>query len=80
MAKAERKGEGKLPSKPADLAPHLIGTKGKVGRPPAAVPHEPLTFKVTSAFKREFRMAAADRGIRLNALLAEAFEAWKARA
>jgi len=77
MAKAERKEEGKLPSKPADLAPHLIGTKGKVGRPPAAIAHEPLTFKVSAEFKRQFRVAAANRGIRLNELLVEAFETWR---
>jgi len=69
-----------LPStKPADLAPHLIGTKGQVGRPaPAAAANEPMNFKMPAAFKREFRMAAADRGLRMNELLAEAFEAWKA--
>jgi hypothetical protein len=38
-----------------------------------------MNFKVSAAFKREFRMAAADRGIRLNELLLEAFDAWKAR-
>jgi len=70
-----------LPStKPADLAPHLIGTKGQVGRPvPAATANEPMNFKMSPEFKREFRMAAADRGLRLNELLIEAFEAWKAK-
>jgi hypothetical protein len=69
-----------LPStKPADLAPHLIGTKGQVGRPTqAAAANEPMNFKMPAAFRREFRMAAADRGLRMNELLAEAFEAWKA--
>lgn len=70
-----------MPStKPADLAPHLIGTKGKVVRPSPAAQNEPMNFKVSPAFKREFRMAAADRGLRLNELLIEAFEAWKERA
>jgi hypothetical protein len=70
-----------LPStKAADLDPRLIGTKGKVGRPAAtAAPNEPMNFKVSPAFKREFRMAAADRGLRLNELLVEAFDAWKER-
>jgi hypothetical protein len=36
-----------------------------------------MNFKMSAAFKREFRMAAADRGLRMNELLAEAFEAWK---
>ena len=70
-----------MPStKVADLDPGLIGTKGKVGRPaPASAPNEPMNFKVSPAFKREFRMAAADRGLKLNELLLEAFDAWKAR-
>jgi hypothetical protein len=69
-----------LPStKPADLAPHLIGTKGTVTRPSRAAQNEPMNFKVSPAFKREFRMAAADRGLRLNELLIEAFDAWKER-
>jgi hypothetical protein len=70
-----------LPSlKPADLAPHLIGTKGQVRRPvPATAANEPMNFKMSPQFKREFRMAAADRGLRLNELLIEAFEAWKAK-
>ena len=79
--KPERKGEGKLPnSKPADLAPHLIGTKGNVERPQTGTSNEPLTFKVSAEFKRRFRMAAADRGIRLNELLVQAFEAWETQA
>jgi predicted HicB family RNase H-like nuclease len=41
--------------------------------------NEPLTFKVSAEFKRQFRMAAADRGIRLNELLIQAFDAWKAK-
>jgi hypothetical protein len=66
-------------AKPADLAPHLIGTKGLVGKPtPAAgIPNEPLNFKMSPAFKREFKMAAVSHGLRLNELLVEAFEAWK---
>jgi hypothetical protein len=36
-----------------------------------------MNFKMPAAFKREFRMAAADCGLRMNELLAEAFEAWK---
>ena len=70
-----------MPStKPADLAAHLIGTKGQVGRPThtVAAANEPMNFKMSTEFKREFRMAAADRGIRMNELLVEAFEAWKA--
>ena len=66
-------------AKPADLAPHLIGTKGLVGKPTptAGAPNEPLNFKMSPAFKREFKMAAVSRGLRLNELLVEAFEAWK---
>jgi hypothetical protein len=65
-------------TKPADLAPHLIGTKGHVGKPtPTAAPNEPLNFKMSPAFKREFKMAAVSNGLRLNELLVEAFEAWK---
>jgi hypothetical protein len=66
-------------AKPSALSPDLIGTKGKVGRPPLATANEPLTFKVSAAFKREFRMAAADRGIKLNELLVQSFAAWKAQ-
>ena len=70
-----------MPStKPADLAPHLIGTKGQVGRPvPVGTANEPMNFKMSPEFKREFRMAAADRGLRMNELLVEAFAAWKAQ-
>jgi hypothetical protein len=65
-------------AKPADLAPHLIGTKGQVGKPATiAAPNEPLNFKMSPAFKREFKMAAVAHGLRLNELLVEAFEAWK---
>ncbi len=72
-------------AKPADLAPHLIGTKGQVQKPsPSAssaqatsAPNEPLNFKMPPAFKREFKVAAVSRGLRLNELLVEAFEAWK---
>jgi hypothetical protein len=69
-------------AKTADLAPHLVGTKGQVAKPSAseqaaAGPNEPLNFKMSPAFKREFKMAAAANGLRLNELLVEAFEAWK---
>jgi hypothetical protein len=78
--KAQKKGERKLPNaKPADLAPHLIGAKGKVERPrPAsAAGNEPLTFKVSAEFKREFRRYAVDHDLRLNQVLVRAFEALK---
>jgi predicted HicB family RNase H-like nuclease len=68
-----------LPStKTADLAPHLIETKGKSGRPRPAAENEPMNFKVSPEFKRRFRIAAAERGVRLNELLIEAFEVWEA--
>jgi hypothetical protein len=38
-----------------------------------------MNFKMSPEFKREFRMAAADRGLRMNELLVEAFAAWKAQ-
>jgi hypothetical protein len=69
-----------LPStKPADLAPHLIGSKGSVERPRpvAAVGTEPLTFKVSADFRREFRRYAVDHDLRLNQVLVLAFEALK---
>ncbi len=64
-------------AKPADLAPHLIGTKGKVDRPSpkAAQAHEPLTFKVPSELKRRFRHYAAEHDMRLNQVLARAMDA-----
>jgi len=58
----------------------LIGAKGKVERPraaAAAVGNEPLTFKVSADFKREFRRYAADHDLRLNQVLVRAFEALK---
>jgi hypothetical protein len=64
-------------TKPADLAPHLIGTKGQVSKPASTAANEPLNFKMSPAFKREFKMAAVAHGLRLNELLAEAFESWK---
>lgn len=68
-----------MPStRPAPLAAHLIGTKGQLGRPRPAAENEPMNFKVSPDFKREFRIAAAEQGMRLNELLIEAFEAWKA--
>lgn len=45
----------------------------------AAAPNEPMNFKMPPAFNREFRIVAADRGLRLNELLVDAFEVWKQR-
>lgn len=68
-----------MPSaRPADRAPQLIAAKGNVQRPqPAAAGREPLTFKVSAEFKREFRRYAADHDLRLNQVLVHAFEALK---
>jgi hypothetical protein len=42
-----------------------------------AAGNEPLTFKVSAAFKREFRRYAVDHDLRLNQVLVQAFEALK---
>lgn len=40
-------------------------------------PGQPLNFRVPASFRREFRMYAADRGLRLNEVLVLAFKALK---
>lgn len=39
----------------------------------------PLNFKVSAAFKRDFKVFAAQNGLSLVALLKEGFEAYKAK-
>lgn len=76
-------------TKTANLSSGLVGVKGQAPRPtpvpepaspvPAAtqVGSEPLNFRVTPDFRRRFKVAAAEHGLKLNALLVEAFEAWQ---
>lgn len=62
--------------KPADLAPHLIATKGQAERPAtdAAPANEPLTFKVSADVKLRFRRYALEHGLKLNETLVRALE------
>ena len=47
---------------------------------PAGEPaSEPLNFRVTAAFRRDFRVYAAENNLKLNELLVLAFNAYKAR-
>lgn len=38
---------------------------------------EALAFKVDPAFRKRFKLAAAESGLKLNALLKEALDAWE---
>lgn len=63
-------------SKPADLAPHPIGTKGSVEGPsPPVVNSEPMTFKVSTEVRKRFKRYAFEHDMRLNQVLVRALEA-----
>ena len=62
-----RAAAGRIVEGHGDLRPEHVC----LGPPPAIID--------CVEFKREFRMAAADRGLRMNELLVEAFAAWKAQ-
>ena len=42
----------------------------------ASGPVEPMTLRVGRAFKRRFKIAAAQHDLKLNELIVEAFDAW----
>jgi hypothetical protein len=65
-----------------DHPPAIMAEAAPPKQSPFVMPNEkkdpansPLNFRVTSAFRREFRMYAADHGLRLNEVLVEAFRA-----
>lgn len=51
---------------------------GKIGKQTGAVA-EPLNFRVTADFRREFKTFAAAHDLKLNALLVRCFETYKAQ-
>ena len=61
----------------APVAPAAATPVAKPAKAPAEPAGEPLNFRVTASFRREFRMMAADRNLKLNELLVLAFEAYK---
>ena len=68
------------------LSGDLVAAKPKVqaAEPAAAQPTEakvyqlgePLNFRVKADFKRLFKSTAAQHGLKMNALLVEAFDLW----
>lgn len=78
-----------MPKKHAPLSSGLVASKGQAkpaadatGRGAAPEPAEaqagvPLNFRVTPAFRREFKMFAAAHDLKLNQLLHRAFEAFR---
>lgn len=76
--------------KTGNLSAGLIATKGAaapasdvIGRqteavlPTESVASAPLNFKVDEAFRRRFRLRAAEHDLKLNELLRECFAAWE---
>jgi hypothetical protein len=73
------------------LSAGLVETKKPPEAEPASAPEPPavvkptstaseqtenLNFKVTPAFAKQFRVTAAQHGLKLNKLLIQAFEVW----
>jgi hypothetical protein len=83
--------ERQMPSKKATDLSLLLAVKGKATAAaaptldapeqiPDALPSKkksPLNFKVDPAFRRRFRMCAADADLKHNELLLEALDAWE---
>jgi hypothetical protein len=83
-----------MSSKPAPLSPNLVAVKGAavpvVDMParsstPAVETKDsdtglqPLNFRVSAAFRREFKTYAAQHDLKLNELLKRAFEQYRAQ-
>jgi hypothetical protein len=66
------------PNKSAKGAPPpATKVVGNLDKPESTAAPAPLNFKVPQAFRREFKIYAAQRGKKLNELLYEAFQALK---
>lgn len=70
--------------KHAPLSSNLVAVKGSaspIHDMPSRSPAEesqPLNFKVSADFRREFKTFAAQHGLKLNELLRRAFESYRA--
>jgi len=78
-----------MSKKPAELSAGLVAVKGQaapandmpgraadVGRPTEAG-QDPLNFRVSAAFRREFKTYAAAHDLKLNELLVKCFENYR---
>lgn len=77
-----------MSKKIAELSPELVSVKGKAApandMPARAVSEtapepaqDPLNFRVSSAFRREFKTYAAAHDMKLNELLVTCFESYR---
>lgn len=76
-----------MSKKPATLSANLVAVKGAAAptRPAPELPPvgpgetggQPLNFRVSEAFRREFKVCAARRGLKLNELLRLSFESYR---
>jgi hypothetical protein len=78
-----------MSKKPAELSAGLVAVKGQAapandmpgrikdaGKPPETG-HDPLNFRVSGAFRREFKTYAAAHDLKLNELLVKSFECYR---
>ena len=78
-----------MSKKPAELSAGLVAVKGQaapandmpgrvadVGKP-TETGQDPLNFRVSATFRREFKTYAASHDLKLNELLVKSFESYK---
>ena len=78
-----------MSKKPAELSAGLVAVKGQaapandmpgrvadVGKP-TETGRDPLNFRVSAAFRREFKTYAAAHDLKLNELLVKCFESYR---
>lgn len=58
-------------------ASDVVGRQTEAAQPTASIASAPLNFKVDEAFRRRFRLRAAEHDMKLNELLRECFAAWE---
>ena len=68
-----------MPTRAAPIAAPIAPAPAGESADPAAN-NAPLNFRVTEKLRRDFRVFAAERGLRLNELLVLAFEQYKKNA
>jgi hypothetical protein len=78
-----------MSKKPAELSAGLVAVKGQAapandmqGRlaeagKPKETGHDPLNFRVSATFRRDFKTYAASHDLKLNELLVKSFESYR---